>query len=533
MIVLSHGNADGVIYTDFHRSSDPDEYETFTTNELFKSIENTFPKSLKNVFLGPCRGGLEDRLFNPDKKNANQQNNLTNNQNSSRVSFEPNMRNLIIFYSTVETTMSNRSVCSGTWLVTALCNELNRMKQNEELSIFLTGIQYRIHFDSMAIDDKRQTPEFKFFSCDRKFIFNRLDLTIASVSGSSDRIENDAIGTPGIPEEEKPRSIHFPWFNPNSKKVLRGRRAVIFHQGEENKVTRELDAALTGNLGFETINVKIDAAGLKYYFNESDKSWTEYGCFAAFFFAEVDEQDDGQVCIRLNKNEKYPIGQLIHRLLGPKNGDWIGKPKLFFLIDSKSEDKDSAGSANTFNPDDFLRATNHYGWLAFILRNPALLQNFLKIFESKEIKGEKSLQESLADLQMENKKNEAMMVSTLPQLLFFQQLQRHFIKPKFSIEGNGFESGQEVKWEILLESNDIRENGIWLLSSLPGSGKSTVMREMSYELQRNFKDEIKVVRLYISSRHLQPFSHGKRGKQKPPIPCFDCFPSERNPRERN
>ncbi|XP_059488362.1 uncharacterized protein LOC132204110 isoform X2 [Neocloeon triangulifer] len=517
LIVLSHGAADGVIFTDFLRSSDPNDYENFTTNELFKTIEIVFPKCLKSVFLGPCRGQLEDRVYWPDQASKpDPKNDLTKNQNSSRVSFEPKMRNLLILYSTVETTKARRGE-TGTWLVKFLCAELNEMRQKTNLTKFLTGIQNRIHLESTTFRNDGQTPEFKMFPCDRKFIFQPPESKKTEAGPSTSG--TDAKGKVGTPVKEKPRSIDFDWWNPKSKKVLRGRRAVIFHYGEENELIRNLDNALTYNLGFETINAKIDKNGLNYYFSQSEKSWSDFGCFAAFFFAEIAEQEDGQVCIRLNENEKVPIGKLIHRLLGPKNGDWIGKPKLFFLVDTKFVATDSAGVAKPSNLDEFLRATNHCGWLVFTLQNANLLQNFIEVFEKQEIKNTISLQESLANLLSEHKREEvrasdAMMVSTLPHQLFFPILERNFVEPKFRVEGKGFKSGKEVEWEELLESRKIKEkNGIWLLSSLSGSGKSTVMRELAFELQRQLKIKVFFVVLLDICCY---FSTAKKERRKVP-----------------
>ncbi|XP_059483362.1 uncharacterized protein LOC132201311 [Neocloeon triangulifer] len=501
LIVLSHGAANGVIYTDPFCSSDPKDYETFTTDELFKSIKEIFPKCLKSVFLGPCRGQLKDSVYNPseaDKKLDQQKNDFSNNnQNSTRVSFEPKMRNLVIFYATVETTMSNRSKSTGTWFVKALCQELDGMQQNEGLAKILTGVQNRIHQETdCSFDSIGQTPEFKIFCRDRKFFFH------AVKSKDADSTSTDATGKKGSPVVEKPRSIHFDWINPRTNKVLRGRRALIFHQGEEINFITNLNSVLTENLGFETSIVKIDAQSLEYYLKGQAKSWADYGCFAAFFFAEIVEDKEGQVCINLNEKVPTPIGKLIHGLLGPKNGDWIGKPKLFFLVDKKSTASDGTITDKKINLDDFLRATNHCGWLVFFLQSKSFLSKFFEIVESQEIKRESSsLQELLFDVLItfgsdETNEPEAMMVSTLPHLLNFPELRRYFIQPEFLefLE----ESRLRKKWDALLESKQIREkHRIWVLSSLPGSGKSTVMRELAFEMQRKFKGEMKVFQVVL------------------------------------
>ncbi|XP_059477477.1 uncharacterized protein LOC132197895 isoform X2 [Neocloeon triangulifer] len=115
LIILSHGAENGIIFTDtLDRSSQTNKYETFTTKEVIDSIGNLFPKCLKFVILGPCRGRTEDTFLHSRSK-LKLQNNVTKKQNFGRISIETKIRNLFVLYSTVETTMSNRDSDSGTW----------------------------------------------------------------------------------------------------------------------------------------------------------------------------------------------------------------------------------------------------------------------------------------------------------------------------------------------------------------------------------------------------------------------------------
>ncbi|XP_059474430.1 uncharacterized protein LOC132196058 isoform X2 [Neocloeon triangulifer] len=323
LYVLSHGDEDGVIYTDTPYYLN--QYETFNTKDVFDSLEHVFSKSLKFIFLGPCRGKVDDKVFNPNDGQLP-------NKNSCRVSFEPKARNLIILYSTVETTAAKRDD-GGTWMVKFSCDQLNEMRKNESVTKFLTGVQNRIHTETTMFRNQGQTPELKMNSQDRKFTFSCLDKKILA---SSSRTGTDAKGTNPSVESvkfEESRSINFDWWNPISKTVLRGRRAVIFHQGSENNdQIKSLDCALIKNLGFETITAKLNEAGLNHYCNKLENAcWDDYGCFAAFTFAEILEREDGDVCIRLDEIEIKSVGDFIHGLLGPKNDAWIGKPKLFFF----------------------------------------------------------------------------------------------------------------------------------------------------------------------------------------------------------
>ncbi|XP_059483364.1 uncharacterized protein LOC132201312 isoform X2 [Neocloeon triangulifer] len=98
-----------------------------------------------------------------------------------------------------------------------------------------------------------------------------------------------------------------------------------------------------------------------------------------------------------------------------------------------------------------------------------------------------------------NDASEAMMISTLPHSLIFQDLERNFVPLKFCIKEKGFESRKELDWDELLNSKLLEaENRIWLLSSFSGSGKSTVMRELSFQLQRMLACKIKVFLVGLS-----------------------------------
>ncbi|XP_059470365.1 uncharacterized protein LOC132193609 isoform X2 [Neocloeon triangulifer] len=519
LYILSHGKEKGVISTDTPHLSD--QYETFNAKEVFHALKETFPGSLKLVFLGPCRGSLVDEVFKPDDVRQ------FPNENSSRVLLEPKLPNLVIFYSTVETTKSNRDG-GGTWMVKFSCEQLNEMRKSESVVKFLTGVQNRIHLKTrMTFCGEGQTPEFKIYSQDRKFTFSCLDngkiaasfpQTGADSKGINRSTEND--------QSDEHRSINYNW--QNKKAILRHRRALIFKQGSKNNdVIQNLDRALENKLGFETMLVEIDEARLNHYFSKSKSvCWDDYGCFASFIFAELIELKDGEVCVRLNENVNKPIGELIHGLLGPKNDGWIGKPKLFFLVDTKYMASDSNTITQTtelYNWDKLIQATNHSGWLVFILQDKNIIQAFLKVFECKEITIERSLQELLSDLLVRSNcgdGSKAMLVSTLPYLLSFPVLERHFIEPYFEL--TDFENSEFIKisYEIFMEhASHLKENKIWLLSSVPGSGKSTVMREIAFDLQRKLEGGFKVYTVSLIHTY-ELFSAAKINNREAPSLAF-------------
>ncbi|XP_059477473.1 uncharacterized protein LOC132197893 [Neocloeon triangulifer] len=510
LIILSHGAENGIIFTD--RSSQTNKYETFTTKEVFDSIGSLFPKCLKFALIGACRGKLEEKMFHLMKPKDVKA--FEENKNSSRISFEPKTRNLIIIYAAVETTTAKRHKDLGTWMVECMCAQLNKMKRNEGILQFLTGTQNRVHQNTInSFMSIGQTPEFKVFSCDRRFVFHLLD-TDEAASGSSKRGTDSKGRMPR--REEKPQSVHFTWWNPNSKTVLRERRAVIFHQGAQiTEPVAKLNFALINNLGFETILAKLDAAGLEHYFSKRENDpWLEYGCFAAFIFADVVDVD-GQMCIRLSQDENKPIGDLIYGLLGPKNDAWIGKPKLLFLLDQKLTPKDTGVGPTeaTQTKNNFLAATNFSGWFVFVLQNTNFIQQFIAIFESEEIKDEQSsLQELLEDLLTKSSNNpgskepDVMVVSTLPNLLSFPALDRQVLEPCFDVEG------RSVDFDEFLNLASTNEARVWLLTSPMGSGKSTMFREIAFQLQRRLDTSFKVF-LVVLADAFGLFARAKKSRE--------------------
>ncbi|XP_059474675.1 uncharacterized protein LOC132196201 isoform X2 [Neocloeon triangulifer] len=452
-IILSHGGSEGKIYTDEIISN---VYDSFNTKQLFAKLEKTFANSLRLLFLGPCRGELSS---------TDNQDTATNY--SSKVSFEQKMHNTIIFYSTVETTTAGRNNDKGTWLVQCLCEQLNLMRENESIAHFSTGMQNRIHEWAIKAQPifltgkpTEQTMEIKMFPHDRKFFFSALEncRKVVHISG------------------QRQSRIEFNWMNPQTKSVLRGKLAAIFHQGWDRPDIRKLQFALQENLGFETKCVNIDTQSMIQYFLDLKKlSSMDYACFAAFFYAEICEENE-QISIYLGVNERKPIGELIYQMLNP---EWREKPKLIFLINQKYV----VGVNRQRKDISLLNAPPSSGWLIFIIQNKDLLTKLMEIFESKEIKGERSLQECLCDLLIQSNGErgeiipQAMLVSTLPHSLHFPQ---NFIKPDFKMN--------DSRWmhfgKIIEEAVDVENNRIWLLSSLPASGKTTVMSEIALELRR-------------------------------------------------
>ncbi|XP_065337614.1 uncharacterized protein LOC135938045 [Cloeon dipterum] len=173
LYILSFGNIDGKICTDHYESEDSDKFISFSTTDIFDSLKNLtlFDTCLKIVNFGPCRGEYFDTIYS-----ANQ--GKFDNENSCRITYEPKMRNLVVFYSTVETTRAVRGE-SGTIFAQESCNVINSMPKDEPLVNVFTSIQFQIYQNSKGnydLDECKyisQTPEIKIFAMKSNFSFSK------------------------------------------------------------------------------------------------------------------------------------------------------------------------------------------------------------------------------------------------------------------------------------------------------------------------------------------------------------------------
>ncbi|XP_059477471.1 uncharacterized protein LOC132197892 [Neocloeon triangulifer] len=227
----------------------------------------------------------------------------------------------------------------------------------------------------------------------------------------------------------------------------------------------------------------------------------KYGCFSAFFFAEIREME-GQICISVGEKERRTLGELTHGLLGVQNDDWIGKPKLLFLIDQNCVATDQQPTTRRITPriksQRVLGATNHNGWFVVVLRNRSshFLEQFIKVFENQKLKDKQSsLQELVGELlttSNDDSGNTVTIVSTLAHLLSFPDLEQNFFHPHFELDGNTerFES-------IISRARFIYRTSMWLLTSAPGSGKTTMFREILFRMQRAVNSDVKVYLIFL------------------------------------
>ncbi|XP_065344311.1 uncharacterized protein LOC135942227 [Cloeon dipterum] len=386
------------------------------------------------------------------------------------------MPNTVIVYSTVETTMANTSE-RGSSFVNSMCDVLSQISEDKPLLLALTSVQHKMHKASLAMMDLvtnlplGQTPEVKMFSSDTSFSFSRSMLTAAtSVSRTDSRMEKAATITS--------TSEFFSWKSDEGQNI-RGRRAFIFYEQQTREV-EETEKALRQNLDFDTRLWKWKKESLDVYFNQVREMEHDVGCVLTCIFGQVSEKErTKEVCLIVDGKEK-PIADILHGFIGPKNDKLIGKPKIFFIVDQKAMECDSHNSSKSKFE---VSSTKHSGWLVMILKDKDLLEQLIGIFKGDELKKGRSLQELLVPLLSTGTKKELTLLnSTLQYLLDFPDWPRTFVKPDFKLGGNR----KKICFEDLIgEAKMLRENQVWLLSSVAGAGKSTVLKEIAFQVGKS------------------------------------------------
>ncbi|XP_065336688.1 uncharacterized protein LOC135937463 [Cloeon dipterum] len=498
LFILSHGSEGGKIFTD-HYQEGSQNYIHFTTTEVLDSLSklNNFSSCLKFVNFGPCRGNLDDSIH----QYAGSLEASYDNRNSCSVTFTPEMHNLIIMFSTVETTTAIRNN-RGSWLVRMTCESLNALKEDKQILPFLTGIQFKTHIESRSSVDIRgapcggQTLELKMFSQDALFVVSALP------KESQVRIESSCDANGRRYENSRPsRPEHFYTWQSDREVNVRGRRAVIFLQ-EWSDLVENITEALSKNLSFDTSHRWLTNSNLRAFLQEDFEGGV--GCLLTCVFGKVvtEHERSNEVCVCV-EGKIMPVGDIMHNFIGPKNATWIGKPKIFFIIDQQTEEKRDNLQSCTPQAETIL-ATNHSGWLVLILKNNDLARHLIDILNDKQLTKGKSLQVLLAKLLICSKGNSGMLLnSTLQYLLNFPDWPREFVKPFFFIakdQGVPLWSSSPITYANLLEmaTPTTCENRVWLFSSEAGSGKTTVLKEIAFDLARLLPG-VKILRISLSN----------------------------------
>ncbi|CAB3386911.1 Hypothetical predicted protein [Cloeon dipterum] len=543
LFILSHGTENGRIATDYIDKKTND-YERFTTDEVLDSLQklDRFDNCLKIVNFGPCRGALEDSKFDINKSYEGYE-----NRNSCRITTRPGMQNFAVFYSTVETTMANTDT-KGSWFVRHICLCLNNNNDESSLLTFFTTVQSQMHqtsrdYRTFASTRLGQTPELKLFTQDRKFIISKTKKTAIPIPKTDAVRDRSKIKT-------KPFSANFPWKS-DEEQDIRGRRGFILSVVRSKQV-QEMTRVLQ-NLDFEIREWKLNDQSVKLYTEIVSELEPDVGAIITCIFGPVCENKQKEVSVRVQKGKEIPISEILYSLVGPKNNKLIGKPKIMFVVDVEAPQTDDMP---VHTKDLQVSATNHSGWLVLILKYEDASEKLIELLGKI---GEKSLQELLEPLlTRELKKGDVVLLnSTLQYLIQFPSWPRIFVEPDFKLNiakiprqqmvrfKNSMKSYVEEKidFETLLkyaiqsfEKNKImianllentssshdfgpstKSNSIihyeamssaknsdepsiiWLLSSVAGAGKSTVIKELAHQLSKY--DGFKILRIPLKDKY--------------------------------
>ncbi|XP_065346470.1 uncharacterized protein LOC135943735, partial [Cloeon dipterum] len=302
-------------------------------------------------------------------------------------------------------------------------------------------------------------------------------------------------------------------------KDIRGRRAFVLFE-EQQKEVLEMENALHQNLDFETSEWRLSESNLSLYFEKVSKLEHDVGCILTCIFGQICENEEKEVCILVDKKEK-PVTDILHRFVGPKNRKWIGKPKIFFLVRQKARE---IGTDSLLTCSDaHISASNHSGWLVLILNDEGTLMQLIKILQGQELKQDKksSLQELLAPLLISNTKEiNILLNSTLHCCLNFPDWPRTFIEPELKIKRGGNSPFQKIGFDELIDevvfsskesqmddssganNRETEDSALaWLLSSVAGAGKTTVFKEIAYQLAK-FDLGIKVLHVSLKKHSI-------------------------------
>ncbi|CAB3384603.1 Hypothetical predicted protein [Cloeon dipterum] len=499
LFFLSHGTEEGVVSTD-HWSEEINNFVCFNTEDIFQSLKRLehFEKCLKIVNFGSCRGLLADVRFTK----SNHFDEKYENRNSCRITFQPKMHNLVVFYSTVETTMANRNEKFGSWFVRAFCNVLDSIDEDCPLLKLLTMVQWKVHIESQGINLSAkskglagQTPEAKLFSQDALFFFSKAETPEIPCS------QHDAIGN----TEETPKKPELYSWESDAGRNIRGRHAFLVydHLGEE---TQEMKTTLMQSLNFETSEWQLGRDAFKLLFDKASELERDIGCVLSCIFGKVEENERKEICVLVH-NEEKPITDILHYFVGPKNEKWIGKPKILFLIDISDDEEllhDDFSPAE--NELEFkVSATNHSGWLVLIVRDRGDFKKLVDILKGDELKRGKCLQDLLPPLLISKPGTEVRVFlnSTLQYLLDFPDWPRSFVKPNFTLARSEEQPKINLDFDKLLEeiNNSVKESKFWLLSALAGAGKTTVLKEIAFQLAKCYP-HTKILRVSLE-KHIK------------------------------
>ncbi|XP_065334475.1 uncharacterized protein LOC135935839 [Cloeon dipterum] len=329
---------------------------------------------------------------------------------------------------------------SGSTFASLTCQVFNFLEKDESFINVLTTIQNESHKNVDFKNSVGQTPEVKMFSQDRSFVISKSPSNCSAFSTS------DGIGI------RKKKELEFYSWKSNKKENLRRRVAILFSK-EQNDQLKEIKKVLSLNLDFETSERLLRG---KPWMSINEASWSDsnIGCIFLLFFGILSEdKNTNEVCVQVDGQETA-VSEILREFIGPKNEQWIGKPKILFLVNQETSSSDYLGSTQ---PKMKISATNHSGWLVLVLHSKDKIKKLIEIFKGQELKKEKSLQELLATLLIsESKENKDLLNSTLQYPLNFPEWPKSFVKLNFSVTKLKTLE-KRISFDSLLETGKSRE----------------------------------------------------------------------------
>lgn len=83
---------------------------------------------------------------------------------------------------------------------------------------------------------------------------------------------------------------------------------------------------------------------LKSHFDLSEQTDQNYdiGCYMTCLFAKITEDGNGEICVTV-EGEPIPIRRIIYQFVGSKDKLWLGKPKIFIVVQQEPSAVDDFG----------------------------------------------------------------------------------------------------------------------------------------------------------------------------------------------
>ncbi|CAB3379766.1 Hypothetical predicted protein [Cloeon dipterum] len=495
IFILSHGSTGGTIFTDnlVEEPKDPDQpFEEYHTHDVWNGLM-AMPRlqdCIKLIFFGPCRG-LSGEIRLPASKESLEKNAVDNK--SMWFSVQPNCENFIIFYSTVETVRAQRN-SSGTWLVTALCAELDCMTKDLDLIDFLTRVKRRICDKTTINNEIGQTPQLQF---SKHNAFTVSSFPLEETSDAKSRTPRDHL--------VKPDRYHFYSWKSSKHLLFRRGRALIFNDKNHTSEAKEIQISFKC-LDFETKIYSVSRLKrvVREVISVHNSGLFEDGAIVICVLARLLQNSEFGLTIATSEDKRVAVNEITHSFIGTKSMDLAGKPKLFFFLDGGYRD-DSTLIGST--PEDYVMEANNHGEIYTFFgvarsEEDNILSGFINELRNPELMRGLSLQEAVVNLlrRYEEPSGEIQfqIVSTLCRLVDFPPCRNAYVVPTFQTKNNlktavNFQDMVAKMINVALQPEERWLTRTWLLLTGTGIGKTAATLELARRLRETLPDTFLVI----------------------------------------